>query len=344
MAEIWDRSLDDEVRREGEVDGKSGIPAPDDTDYPPALRKLHALATGALTALQREFLEQDKSLKRAYCDAQARVSHARNAKKDADERLDDTIQAFREQHGHDPEVAKPLSLTTYAIILIFAFALEIPLNMVVFRGMAESEWASILMSTFMAVILMVAAHFWGRFVHNRKPWGAQTWMWMTLLTILPLGWFIATAILRQSSVAQGLATYGVSAAQNPMVYFWVFLIMAIVGYVVAVAGSMELHAPVKVAFAETLRCQAALEQSEMAQTRARDAREHEARDCGLKMTELRERFNGLCQTYQQGNLAHRQSPAGSTATATTIEVFRRNPELSFGAGFENPDDLDWSCG
>jgi hypothetical protein len=343
----------EEARKIGSRDGKKGFPGRDHAEVPQVNAYIDE-AEDVIGTISYDWHDRNKVLLGEWCrrlpliaalESQVAALSSRVAQ--ADKRVE-AKRVLHEKELAKARSAKPgtrslIGRVPYIIGLAAVFAVDVPLNAVVFQIFGESEVVTWALAVLLGILVVPGAHLLGMQIRGGFPD-----RFITAATIvLPFGLIIAVATLR--TIYVGSEDAGLSGALGFLVFF--LFNLAVFGSAIFLsylrhdpyeqqieAAAAELKKAAKQlegereAFAEAQMALGRL-QADAAQIRAWGEEElHRSRNLAHS---YRNHFESLVGQYVGGNQAERPT-----------EVIRALEEAGRWKATLPPDlegDLDWSC-
>ena len=310
------------ARRDGRRDGLLGIPAPDETAYPPALlqiahrgnEELAELARGWVTA-DADLAERTGASTRGLASAEEDVEIASEVVAGAKQRAGSLADASVARSSTDgPHISKKV----YVVAIVAILAAEFPLNAIAFRLFGEAEVLTWVMTASLAVTLVLCAHGLGTFLRLEHPTIAER-RWVIVLVVLPVLTLIAIALIRARYLSLESRVTGLDAL-GPVVGSLVFLVINLLIYTGATMLSYLAHGPRPDRTARDARGELGSARSGLRQANRNVRRYQEELEAAGVRTEAARRVararadeliayhHGLMAVYCAANLRARQLP------------------------------------
>ncbi|MBN9659204.1 MAG: hypothetical protein J0H49_13545 [Acidobacteria bacterium] len=191
------------IKRQGRIDGKLGIPPWHSEQQPDFLRELYHLTQTTLESLVERWHHLDRTLKGAWVNATLRQQQAEKELVEAAEREEQAQRRHDEIHGRRLAVPDSRSRAFFywlavAVILICEF----PLNAVVFQQLGVSYYETWLMTGGIAIAMVACAHFLGEQLHLPVDGRPKVIVNRILLAIVPFTAIVLVAMLRRDHMRQ----------------------------------------------------------------------------------------------------------------------------------------------
>jgi len=349
----WSRFSSFHVWYRGRKDGKRGIPPIDQDEHTPYENSIQKWGEENIRRVAQKWEKIDQKLKGEYCRIKVALESALKAQARAkSEQMDSNGDLdVAQQELNKLLIRRHIPPLVYFILLIFLGASEFPLNSIVFNLFGEQQWLTLLMSSGLAVILPLFAHFIGVFLKN-DPFRVEKLKSDNILLIvsllIPIFAIAGIAYLREKYFeASGIQT-ALNIHLNPSMITFIFVLINLLLFTGAIILSYFYHDPELRKWEKTHKIyskELEEDQKELARYKAlaqtlneqlqviREQRKNGWDAKVAKADEINKICLGVIDRYRTHNLSRREEPQ-------LPKSFRTYPEITM---HESLCKLSWTC-